>query len=87
MFAPLIDQLAATGIDPSRLVAKLPQAVLRVARSSEWGNAFGRIGRRPLGLNRLAPAHPQTATPTVCRDTVVVAGSDFVCGGAACRSW
>jgi hypothetical protein len=26
--------------------AKLPQAVLRVARSGEWGNAFGRIGRR-----------------------------------------
>jgi hypothetical protein len=63
------------------------QAVPRAARSGEWGNAFGRSGRRPVGLNRLAPAHPQAVTPTACRDTVVVAGSDFVCGGAACRSW
>jgi hypothetical protein len=41
----------------------------------------------PVGVNRLAPAYSPAVTPTMCRDTVVVGGSDSACGRAACRFW
>jgi hypothetical protein len=39
--------------------AKLPDAVPRATRPGGCANALDRIGRRPVGLDRLAPLTPE----------------------------